>query len=55
MQDLEYADRWYVKWKTQGVNSLTIEPGRGVKTRLKGYEKGKSRNSWNLIIEILKM
>jgi transposase len=32
-------ERWYVKWETQGVNSLSIEPGRGVKTRLKGYEK----------------
>ena len=32
-------ERWYDKWEIKGKDSLAIEPGRGVKTRLKGYEK----------------
>ncbi len=31
-------ERWYDKWDIEGVNSLPIMKGRGVKTRLKGFE-----------------
>jgi len=33
------VERWFDKWLLKGVDSLPIEAGRGVKTRLKGYEK----------------
>jgi transposase len=32
-------ERWFDKWDIEGVNSLPIMNGRGVKTRLKGFEK----------------
>ena len=32
-------ERWFDSWVLKGVESLSIESGRGVKTRLKGYEK----------------
>jgi transposase len=31
-------ERWFDKWENEGVNSLPISAGRGVKTRLKGLE-----------------
>jgi len=36
-------ERWFDSWVLKGVESLSIEPGRGVKTRLKGYEKDVSQ------------
>lgn len=32
-------ERWFVSWAKNGVNSLYIQSGRGVKTRLKDYGK----------------
>jgi transposase len=32
-------ERWFDSWVLKGIESLCIESGRGVKTRLKGYEK----------------
>ena len=32
-------ERWLDSWAKSGVNSLSIQPGRGVKTKLKGLEK----------------
>ena len=32
-------ERWLNDWDVSGLNSLPILPGRGVKTRLKGYEE----------------
>lgn len=32
-------ERWFDGWVLKGFESLSIESGRGVKTRLKGYEK----------------
>ncbi len=32
-------ERWFDGWAKNGVDSLQMVPGRGVKTRLKGYEK----------------
>lgn len=32
-------ERWFDKWEKEGMNSLPITTGRGVKTRLKGLEK----------------
>jgi len=50
-------ERWYDSWASEGVDSLTIKSGRGVKTRLKGYEKEvsqqleiHSRNLKNVIL-----
>jgi len=31
-------ERWFDGWAQSGVDSLQMVPGRGVKTRLKGYE-----------------
>lgn len=31
-------ERWLDSWAKSGVDSLTIQPGRGVKTRLKGLD-----------------
>jgi transposase len=31
-------ERWFDNWENEGVKSLPITPGRGVKTRLKGLE-----------------
>ena len=33
------VERWFDKWDLEGVNSLSIANGRGVKTRLKGLEQ----------------
>jgi transposase len=32
-------ERWFDKWDLEGVKSLSIASGRGVKTRLKGFEE----------------
>jgi transposase len=32
-------ERWFDKWDSEGVNSLAIASGRGVKARLKGLEE----------------
>jgi transposase len=32
-------ERWFDKWNLNGFVSLSIVPGRGVKTRLKGLEQ----------------
>lgn len=32
-------ERWFDGWEISGLKSLEMVPGRGVKTRLKGYEK----------------
>ena len=49
-------ERWFDSWSKSGVDSLVIQPGRGVKTRLKGLEtviaeqlKGHSRNLKNVL------
>ena len=31
-------ERWLDSWDKSGVDSLAIQPGRGVKTRLKGLD-----------------
>ena len=36
-------ERWFDSWVLKGIESLSIESGRGVKTRLKGYEKDVSQ------------
>ena len=49
-------ERWLDSWSEIGVNSLAIQPGRGVKTRLKGLDtviaeqlKDHSRNLKNVL------
>ncbi len=37
--DRKTVERWFNSWELEGVNSLSIASGRGVKTRLKGYEE----------------
>ena len=37
--DRRTIERWFDKWEKEGLNSLPITTGRGVKTRLKGLEK----------------
>ena len=37
--DRKTIERWFNSWDLDGVNSLSIVSGRGVKTRLKGFEK----------------
>ena len=32
-------ERWFDKWDSEEVNSLSIASGRGVKTKLKGFEE----------------
>jgi len=32
-------ERWFDSWSKIGIDSLAIQPGRGVKTRLKGLDK----------------
>lgn len=32
-------ERWFDNWEINGIASLRIASGRGVKTKLKGYEK----------------
>ena len=36
--DRRTIERWFDKWEKEGLNSLPITTGRGVKTRLKGLE-----------------
>lgn len=50
-------ERWFDSWALRGFDSLAIQPGRGVKTRLKGLEtviaeqlKEHSRNLKNVLI-----
>jgi transposase len=50
-------ERWFDSWTKSGVDSLPIQPGRGVKTRLKGLEteiseqlKDNSRNLKSVLI-----
>lgn len=50
-------ERWFESWAKNGVDSLAIQPGRGVKTRLKGLEteiaeqlKDNSRNLKSVLI-----
>jgi len=33
------VEQWFNSWESDGVNSLSIASGRGVKTRLKGFEE----------------
>jgi len=49
-------ERWFDSWSKNGVDSLAIQPGRGVKTRLKGLDtviaaqlKDHSRNLKNVL------
>ena len=37
--DRRTIERWFDKWEKEGLNSLPITAGRGVKTRLKGLEE----------------
>ncbi len=37
--DRRTIERWFDKWEKEGLNSLPIATGRGVKTRLKGLEE----------------
>jgi transposase len=37
--DRRTIERWFDKWEKEGMNSLPITTGRGVKTRLKGLEE----------------
>jgi transposase len=50
-------ERWFDNWAKNGIDSLPIQPGRGVKTRLKGLEtviseqvQEHSRNLKNVLI-----
>ena len=33
------VERWFDSWAKRGIDSLVIQSGRGVKTRLKGLDK----------------
>ncbi len=37
--DRKTVERWFNCWDLDGFNSLSIASGRGVKTRLKGFEE----------------
>jgi len=37
--DRRTIERWFDKWEKEGVKSLPITAGRGVKTRLRGLEE----------------
>jgi len=37
--DRRTIERWFDKWEKEGLNSLPITTGRGVKTCLKGLEE----------------
>jgi len=52
-------ERWLDSWAKSGVGSLTIQPGSGVKTRLKGLEnvlsaqlETHSRNLKNVLLHL---
>jgi len=54
-------ERWFDDWAKSGLDSLPILPGRGVKTRLKGYEEVietqlelHSRNVKNVLLHLEK-
>lgn len=54
-------ERWFSGWEENGVESLSIQPGRGVKTKLKGLEtviaeqlKEHSRNLKNVLVYLEK-
>jgi len=54
-------ERWLNDWAVSGLDSLPILPGRGVKTRLKGYEEEiakqlelHSRNLKNVLLHLEK-
>jgi transposase len=54
-------ERWFDDWAKSGLDSLPILPGRGVKTRLKGYEQVietqlelHSRNVKNVLLHLEK-
>lgn len=53
------VERWFDGWLKSGIDSLPIMTGRGVKTRLKGYEKEitlqlevHSRNLKNVLLHL---
>ena len=55
------TERWLNDWAASGLDSLPILPGRGVKTRLKGYEEEiakqlelHSRNIKNVLLHLEK-
>ena len=57
--DRRTIERWFYKWKKEGVNSLPITTGRGVKTRLRGLEEvisilleTHSRNLKNVLLHL---
>jgi transposase len=57
--DRRTIERWFDKWEKEGVNSLPITSGRGVKTRLKGLEEvisklleTHSRNLKNVLLHL---
>ena len=37
--DHKTVELWFNSWELEGVNSLPIASGRGVKTRLNGFEE----------------
>ena len=57
--DRRTIERWFDKWNNEGVNSLPITAGRGVKTRLRGLEdvlseqlETHSRNLKNVLLHL---
>ena len=55
------VERWFDNWAKTGIDSLAIQPGRGVKTRLKGLDsviveqlKEHNRNLKNVLIYLEK-
>ena len=57
--DRRTIERWFDKWNNEGVNSLPIIAGRGVKTRLRGLEdvlseqlETHSRNLKNVLLHL---
>jgi len=57
--DRRTIERWFDKWEKEGVNSLPITTGRGVKTRLRGLEyvlseqlEVHSRNLKNVLLHL---
>lgn len=55
--DRRTIERWFSGWEESGVASLSIQPGRGVKTKLKGLEtviaeqlKEHGRNLKNVLV-----
>ncbi|MBJ7880395.1 helix-turn-helix domain-containing protein [Gelidibacter salicanalis] len=57
--DRRTIERWFSGWEKCGIESLSIQPGRGVKTKLKGLETvvseqldGHSRNLKNVLAHL---